>query len=102
MRILIRNSDVKRVLIGVPEGHKHVRTIIELRDGTLLEFQEATVANIVRGFVTVKFHPRLDALELIGIPLEERKEGYAEYQLVESDRAPSEIRQEIRRIIEEF
>ena len=29
---IIRNKDVKRVLMGVPKGHKHHRCVIELKD----------------------------------------------------------------------
>ena len=55
----IRNGDVDRVLIGVPEGHKHLRLCAKLKDGFVLVFQEATVANILRAYTTIKTHPTI-------------------------------------------
>ncbi len=83
----IRNEDIKEVVIEIPEGHKHVRTTMILRDGRTLIFQEATMANISRGFTTIKTHPTVKRVRLIGrwIAGDERKEGYAEWQLVEVD-----------------
>jgi hypothetical protein len=46
-------------------------------------FQEAAVANIVRAFITVKTHPQKISVRLKGRRLEERKPGYAEWQLIE-------------------
>ena len=81
--MIISNEDVLQVQVGVPEGHRHVRTKIVLKDGSELIFQEATVANIVRAFVIVKTDPVKDSVSLNGRPLQERKEGFAEWQLVE-------------------
>ena len=79
----IRNEDIKEVTIGIPEGHRHIRTCIVLRDGTEFVFREAAVANILRAFVTVKTHPAKTSVRLIGKTMEQRKKGYAEWQLVE-------------------
>lgn len=100
MKLIIRNSDVKRVLIGVPEGHKHVRIILELQDGSLLEFQEATIANIVRGFITIKTHPQKTAIELINVKLTHRRRGFAEYQLLESEKSPEDVQRELKMMME--
>ena len=79
----ILNEDIQEVTVGVPEGHRHIRTCIVLRDGTELVFPEAAVANILRAFVTVKTHPVKTAVRLKVKRMEQRKKGYAEWQLVE-------------------
>lgn len=71
--------------MAVPEGHRHIRATVLFADGNQLTFQEATIANLVRAYITVKTHPEITAVRLTGKKLESRKEGYAEWQLVESD-----------------
>jgi hypothetical protein len=61
---IIRNEDVTKVLVGPPEGHKHLRIAMKLKNGQVLIFQEATIANILRAYTTVKTHPKIRALEL--------------------------------------
>jgi len=79
----ISNEDIKEVLVEIPVGHRHVRTRIVLQDGTELVFQEATLANLVRAFITVKTHPEKTSVSLKGRRIEKGKQGYAEWQLVE-------------------
>jgi hypothetical protein len=79
----IANEDVKELITEIPEGHKHLRTTIVLHDGTSFTFQEATVANLVRAYIAVKTHPRATKVRLAGKKLEERKDGYAAWQLTE-------------------
>mgnify|MGYP006270752305 CR=1 FL=1 len=79
----IANEDVKELIAGIPEGHEHLRTTIVLHDGTSFTFQEATIANLVRAYIAVKIHPRRAGVRLTGRKLDERKEGYAEWQLLE-------------------
>jgi hypothetical protein len=79
----IRNEDIKELLVEIPEGHKHVRTKIILQDGTELVFQEATVANLTRAYITVKTHPQKESVKLKGEHLTDKKAGYAEWQLLE-------------------
>ncbi len=79
----ISNEDIREVLVEIPEGHKHIRTRIVLRDDTELIFQEAAIANIVRAYVTIKTHPQKKSVRLRGRKVEDRKEGYAEWQLLE-------------------
>lgn len=81
----IRNEDVKGLIMEVPEGHRHLRTTLLLEDGTELTFQEATVANLVRAYVTVKTHPAIERVRLTGKVLEGRKAGYAQWQLIEDE-----------------
>jgi len=79
----IRNEDVKELIAEIPEGHKHIRTTITLQDGTEMTFQEATIANLVRAYISIKTHPALFRAVLRGARLDERKDGYAEWQLLE-------------------
>ncbi len=81
--MVIRNEDVKELRIEVPEGHRHLRTTMVLQGGTEIVFQEATIANLVRAYVTVKTHPFRERVILTGERLADRKEGYAEWQLLE-------------------
>lgn len=79
----ISNADIREILVEMPEGHHHVRTRIALQDGTEFVFQEATVANIVRAFITVKTHPEKTSVRLKGRLSEKWKPGFAEWQLIE-------------------
>ena len=80
--MLKRNEDIKGLISEIPEGHRHIRTTIIFTDGTEIILQEATVANLVRAYITVKTHPETSRVELKGERLEDKKDGYAEWQLV--------------------
>jgi len=80
--MIIHNEDIKELTAEIPEGHKHLRTTIVLQDGTEFVFQEATIANLVRAYIMVKTHPVKRKVTLKGEKLTERKNGYAEWQLV--------------------
>ena len=95
----IKNEDIERVLIGVPSGHKHLRVILILKNETCLVFSEATIANILRGFVLVKTHPVIFAIELKRAKLEKRKHGFAEHQLIEIEKESRKIEDEIASIL---
>ncbi|NSW75605.1 MAG: hypothetical protein HPY68_02285 [Candidatus Atribacteria bacterium] len=79
----VRNEDVQKIIVEIPENHKHARTTILLNDGTELVFQEATIANLVRAYTTVKTHPFTTRVVLVGQKVLAQKEGYAEWQLLE-------------------
>jgi hypothetical protein len=81
----IHNEDIKELTAEIPEGHKHLRTTIVLQDGTEFVLQEATIANLVRAYITVKTHPVKRKVTLKSKSLSERKDGYAERQLVEEE-----------------
>ncbi len=81
--LVIRNEDVREVHLEVPEGHRHLRTTLVLSSGQRIVLQEATVANIVRAFVTVKTHPQIERVVLKGRKLNQRKEGFAQWQVLE-------------------
>ena len=81
--MIVKNEDVKELVLEVPEGHTHLRLSLIFHDGSEMVFQEATVANLVRAYVALKTHPRRKRVRLKGKRLEQRKEGYAEWQLLE-------------------
>lgn len=81
--MIIKNEEIKELIAEIPEGHKHLRATIILEDGSEFTFQEATIANLVRAYITVKTHPSATRIRLKGRNLSERKEGYAEWQLLE-------------------
>ena len=98
---IIRNKDIKRVLLGIPKGHKHLRICIELKNGTNLVFQEATIANISRAYITLKTHPHIRAqeLEMKTANAEQLKEGHTKYQLLETSKTYEAIEEELRNLI---
>jgi hypothetical protein len=79
----ISNGEVKGLTAEIPDGHQHIRTTIELQDGQSFTFQEATIANLVRAYISIKTHPVRKKVVLTGASLEEKKTGYAEWQLLE-------------------
>ena len=83
--MIIKNEDIRRVVTEIPEGHRHMRTTVELADGSELIFQEAAIANIVRAFIRVKTHPVTRRVVLQRMRLSERKTDYAEWQLLEDE-----------------
>jgi|MudIll2142460700_1097286.scaffolds.fasta_scaffold00428_8 hypothetical protein len=85
VRMIVRNEDVKELVLEVPEGHTHLRTSLVLHDGSEMVLQEATVANLVRAYVTLKTHPCKKSVRLKGKRVDQRKEGYAEWQLLEAE-----------------
>lgn len=81
--------------MGIPSGHKHLRTIIETSEGDQFLFQEATVANLVRAYTTIKTHPQKRAIELKMEHLIEKKTEFAEFQLIETQREEKAIIEEL-------
>ena len=79
----IPNEDIVEVLAEIPDGHRHIRTKIVLRDGTEFVFQEASIANILRAYVTLKTDPVKSSVRLKGRKVDVKKQGYAEWQLIE-------------------
>lgn len=100
---LIRNEDVVKVLVGVPKGHKHLRICIQLQNGLSLIFQEATIANILRAYTTIKTHPstRAQEIEIKTLSTRQRKRGYAVHQLLETFRKSKEIEIELKELLQE-
>ncbi len=83
-RRVVRTEEVEAVTVEQPQGHVHLRTTLRLADGTEWVLQEATVAAIVRAFVSVKTHPARTRVDLRGASLAERKPGFADWQLLET------------------
>jgi len=82
---IVRNEDVRELIVEIPEGHRHLRTTVLLSDGTELVFQEAAISNLVRAFLSVKTHPTRKLCRLKGRRVSEAKEGYADWQLIEEE-----------------
>lgn len=95
---VLRNADVKRIVMFIPPSHEHVRMYIET-DELRLILQEATIAAIVRAYINIITHPRRKAIELLTTKIEERKRGYAEHQLLESDKDESQIIKDMEKIL---
>lgn len=100
MKRLFSNEDIKRVIVGIPNRHRHLRTIIETVEGEQFVFQEATVAGIVRAYTEIKTHPRKIALELVSIRLGTKKPSYADFQLLETERDETLVLDEIDSVLE--
>jgi len=94
---IIRNADIEKVLIGIPKGHKHLRVCMKLKNNSAMIFQEATIANILRAYVTIKTHPKIKAQELKMRRTDKtsQKQGYALHQLLETSRNQEEIEEEL-------
>ena len=97
---IYRNEDLKRIIAFIPPDHMHVRIYIEFTDQSII-LQEASVSAILRAFINVSHHPTRRAYELISVKLEERKCGYAEYQLIESPRSDEEVLKDVMELYEE-
>lgn len=85
--MIIPNEEIMEVVSEIPDGHRHVRTTVIMKGGQEFTFQEATIANLVRAFITVKTHPQKTRIRLKGGKLDSRKESYAEWQLIEEETA---------------
>jgi len=98
---IIRNEGIEKVLIGVPKGHEHLRVCMKLKDNSAMIFQEATMANILRAYVTIKTHPTIKAQELKMNVLGEtsQKQGYALHQLLETSRNQEETEEEVTQFL---
>jgi len=79
----VMNEMVKEILMEIPEGHKHIRTRIVLQDNSEIIFQEATVATMTRAYITLKTHPQKTSVRLTGCNLPDKKQGFADWQLME-------------------
>lgn len=99
---VFKNEDVVKVIAFIPPGHTHTRLMLMLRNGEVIVLQHATVDAIIRAFTSVSLHPTRRAFELVGmrIPKNQRKIGFAEWQLLESQRSESEILAEVTKILE--
>ena len=100
---VIRNDDIEQVLIGMPEDHKHLRICVKLKNKSAFIFQEATIANILRAYITIKTDPTVQAKEL-GVKTlnaEQQKKDYAVHQLLETLRKDEEIEKQLSELLKE-
>jgi hypothetical protein len=81
--MIVQNKDIKEIVAEIPEGHKHIRTTIVFEDGKSVTFQEAAIANLVRAYIHIKTHPIRTTCRLKRSHLDIRKDGFAEWQLLE-------------------
>ena len=100
---VIRNEDIEKVLMGVPEDHRHLRICVKLKNESALIFQEATIANILRAYITIKTDPNVRAKELKmkALTAEQQKEGYAVHQLLDTTRKDKKIEKELSELLKE-
>ena len=80
----IRNEDVAELRMEVTDGHTHLRTTLTLTNGTEITLQEATVAGMVRAYVSIKTHPKTTGIVMKGAKVQGAKKGYADWQLLEA------------------
>jgi len=78
------NDRVKEILAAIPRGHTHLRLALIFDDQVII-LHEATVAAIVRTYINIVLHPSKRGIRLRGrcMSSDERKHGYARYQLIE-------------------
>mgnify|MGYP000333042267 CR=1 FL=1 len=97
---IYKNKDVEKVIAFIPPGHRHVRLYIEFNDQRII-IQQATVDAIIRAYSSVALHPQRKAIELVKKKLSkyERKEGFAEYQLIETSKKDEEIICELNKLV---
>lgn len=83
--MIVHNEDIRELIAEIPEGHQHIRTTVVFSDGKEFTFQEATIAGLVRAYIAIKTHPSVTRVCLKGSHLEQRKDGYAKWQLIETE-----------------
>lgn len=81
--MILKNEDIIGLRAEIPEGHRHIRTTLQLADGTEITLQEASVAAIVRSYIGIKTDPKRRRIVMKGMSLDDRKRGYARWQLIE-------------------
>ncbi|MEM0027114.1 MAG: hypothetical protein QXT53_04845 [Ignisphaera sp.] len=94
------NSDVLKIIGFIPPSHRHMRLAIFFKDQTIV-LQEATVAAIARTYLNIVAHPTKKAVECIQMKVDNRKPGYAEFQLIESSRSEEEIMKDVTTILKD-
>lgn len=99
--LLLRNRHVARVIVGIPDGHDQIRARIESDGGDVITLQEATLAALVRAYLSVSTHPQRKAVELRSMAVEESKEGFARHQLMEVPSEEDTLRVELGSVPQE-
>ena len=91
----LSTHDVKELLFGIPKNHKHCRLIIKTDQNQGLIFSEALVAAIVRSYMSVKTHPTRMGVEMAQTTVENHKDDFAAFQLLETGKNDMNIQLEI-------
>ena len=97
--LVIRNEDLEWILIGIPEGHTHIRTILNIKGLPYLILQQATVSGLIRGFLNVLLHPLKRGIKLQRASVSNQKSGYAKNQLLELNVSERKVLEEISKIL---
>jgi hypothetical protein len=97
---IVHNNEIKRIILGTPEKHDHLRLLIELANDEILLLPEACVAAIVRAYCTIKTHPVQESVQMTTKKLQEKKSGYAQHQLLEQECSSEEIARELQGLLE--
>ena len=92
----IANKDIRRLVVGIPEGHRHLRAVLETEQGERYLFCEATLANLVRAYINVKTHPNNSATELTRQTPQSTKKGFAQDQLLETETEDTLLSKELK------
>ena len=93
---LIPNKDIVRIVVGIPQNHKHIRMQIETKTQGTWIIHEATLAAISRAYLDILLHPSKRIIELVSKKVD-GKPGYAEHQLIETTRSFETIMEEFSR-----
>ena len=82
---VLANADIAEIEVAPPAGHVHLRATLKLQSGESIVLQEATLASLLRAYVSIKTHPLTKSVRLVGQELNEaeRKKGFAEWQFLE-------------------
>ena len=88
-------SNVEQLLFGIPKDHKHCRLVVRTDQNQVLVCSEALVAAIVRSYISVKTHPERLAIEMNQKILEQQKNDFASFQLLETDKDDLDIQKEL-------
>lgn len=93
---MLRESDVKRVVVGPRSGEFAPRLFLELEDEVLV-LPDPLAANMLRAFVWVWNHPTQRVLELAyrEYAKEQVKKHYGLHQHVETGRSEREVQRDI-------
>ncbi len=97
---IYHNEDVEKIVAGIPDKHYHVRFAIYFKDQVIV-LQEAIVAALVRAYAYTAIHPLRRGVILEGKNLskDEKKHGFAYYQLIEKPRSEDEAVETITRLL---
>ncbi len=93
------NQDVLEIIAAIPEGHHHTRFILKLKD-QIIVLQEATVAGLLRAFALTALHPTRKGIILKNkLVKQEKKHGFAKYQLIEIPGSEEEAVRQVSMIL---